>query len=276
MESKDTLIKSLLGGLTLTMMTTTGWLALKNKTERDEFAKEKSVFAAEKQMYTKSLKELAAEKQNLANLSSDRKKRIEELLNEIDGKNREITWLTSEKSKSQNLKKKIGELEQTRLELMAELDNVNRDLKYINLSNSALENEMDLLRIQNEKLYSELLFSKALNSNVSLIQGVKGNDKITAWARLSKEINFSFDYPADNISEMDILIQTPDGRTFTSKDTDKVSLITGNEEQKNLNGIATKRVHLSLKPEKKFAKGIYNFTVLKSTSTVATYQIQLK
>lgn len=255
-----------------------GWMAVKNKTSKMEAAKERSVLLSEKDMLTKEAKSLAAEKDKFLNLSSDRKKRIDELTMNLDAKGLEINRLMNENANLNKLKIKIKEYEQVKNELINEVAYLKRTINGANLSKSEMEAEMNHLRLQNEKLSSELTFLKTLNLNDFMVKGVKRNNKVTSFANRSKEISLTFDIPEGYTNDLTASVLTPDGKTIFSS-TNEILTIRSTEEATETvfpGGMKAKRMELILKPEKKFSKGVYKFTVYKSKETIETILLQLR
>lgn len=254
-----------------------GWLLVKNNSDKIEAAKEKSVLIAEKDLLTKEARDLALEKRKINDLNADQKKRIDDLMSTLNTKDAEISRLFANQANINDLRKKLKEIELVRNELKTEVDNLRNSLGYEKDTNKGLEMDVDKLRMENERLLAELMVSKSFQSNDFMVKGVKGNEKITAWARRTKVINFSFDFPASHLSELDVKIYTPDGKTYTTANKDLVSIAPmSTEAAPNAEGLTTKRMMVTLKPEKRFQKGIYRFAVQKSSENIATMQLQLK
>jgi DNA repair exonuclease SbcCD ATPase subunit len=255
-----------------------GWSLIKNKSNKNEALKTKSVLMAEKDMLNKDLKDMAAEKKKAIDLNRDLNSRIGELLKEIEIKNNERQRLLADNAKVNVLRKNLKEMEQERNALKNLVDNQKSSIEELNKSNSDLQVELQALQAEQERLNTELMLVKSIHSSDFLVRGVKKNQKITAVNRWTKTIKLSFDFPEKYINDLEVNILTPDKETFTtSANKDLISLTqSGNVSSVYPSGLAAKGMELSLKPDKKFAKGIYKFTVLKGTETVATMQLQLK
>lgn len=255
-----------------------GWMVIKNKSARIEAAKEKSVLLTEKDLLTKEARDLALEKQKFANLSSDRQNRIDELMLDLSTKNAEINRLAAENANLKELRKKVKEFEQVKNELRNEIASLKNTLNGANMSNSDLLSKLDGLMLENEKLNSELVFLKSLNSNEFLVKGVKRSKKITAFASRTKEISLSFDFPEEYLKDLDVNVLTPGGKTIGSGEKELLTIRPTDEATNTVypSGLKAKRVELILKPEKKFSKGMYKFTVSKANNPVETILLQLK
>lgn len=273
MESKT---KPILITLLIATTITSGWLLVKNNSDKIEAAKERSVYAAEKELLNKEVNEIALEKKKVSDVSSLRKAKIDSLIKILDLKNHEIQRLIADNSKARDLRRKLADLEQTRIELRKEVTYLKQNESNMNLASSGLEAELMELKAQNEKLYAELLIAKSLDTNNMLVRNVKRNQKITSFASRTKVISLSFDYPNDQIGSLDVSIKTPDGKTYNSTNRELVSIVPSKEPVTETTGVALKRMEITLKPEKKFAKGIYKFTILRGADAINTIQVLLK
>jgi hypothetical protein len=236
-----------------------GWMVIKNKSARIETAKERSVLLAEKDMLTREAKSLSGERLKFANLSTERKKKIDELLVNLDAKNSEIQKLSRENANLKLLRKKVSEFEQIKNELNNEIAILRSNLHGVNENRSEMASELDHLRMENEKLSSEILFLKTLNTNDFLVQGIKRNNKITAFAGRSKEISLSFDFPDEFIKDLKVSVQTPGGKSYLSTNNNFLSIKATDKPITAVypSGLNAKRMEMIFKPGSKFEKGIY-------------------
>lgn len=255
-----------------------GWMVIKNKSARIEAAKERSVLLTEKEMLTREAKSLVSERQKFANLSNERKKKIDELLVSLDTKNSEIQKLSRENASLKELRKKVREFEQVKKDLENEIANLHRNLNGAISTRSEIASEMDKLRLENERLSTEILFLKAVSTNDFLVKGVKRNKKITALAGRSKEISLSFDFPEEFMNDLKVSVQTPGGKSYFSTDEDILSIKATDNPTSAVypSGLNAKRMEMTLKPGRKFEKGIYRFTVFKADEAIETIMLQLK
>lgn len=276
MESNNK-TKPVLATLLIATTLTSGWFLIKNNSLKIEASKERSVFAAEKDLLNKEVNELALEKRKFADESSIRKAKIDSLMNVVAMKNSEVRSLLAAKADVNNLKKKLKELEQVRNELNTEIIYLRQNEKKMNLTNSTLEDEIMRLKTENEKLVAELLLSKNLSTDYILVRNLKKNQKITAFASRTKVINVSFDYPSSLINMLEVKVETPDGKTYTSSDRELLSVIPSNEPAlENTSELPLKRMELNFKPKKKLAKGIYRFNITNGNEVVNIILVQLK
>lgn len=276
MESNNK-TKPVLATLLIATTLTSGWFLIKNNSLKIEASKERSVFAAEKDLLNKEVNELALEKRKFADESSIRKAKIDSLMNVVAMKNSEVRSLLAAKADVNNLKKKLKELEQVRNELNTEIIYLRQNEKKMNLTNSTLEDEIMRLKTENEKLVAELLLSKNLSTDYILVRNLKKNQKITAFASRTKVINVSFDYPSSLINMLEVKVETPDGQTYTSSDRELLSVIPSNEPAlENTTAVPLKRMELNFKPKKKLTKGIYKFNITNGNEVVNIILVQLK
>lgn len=276
MESNNK-TKPVLATLLIATTLTSGWFLIKNNSLKIEASKERSVFAAEKDLLNKEVNELALEKRKFADESSIRKAKIDSLMNVVDMKNSEVRSLLAAKADVNNLKKKLKELEQVRNELNTEIIYLRQNEKKMNLTNSTLEEEIMRLKTENEKLVAELLLSKNLSTDYILVRNLKKNQKITAFASRTKVINVSFDYPSSLVNMLEVKVETPDGQTYTSSDRELLSVIPSNEPAlENTTAVPLKRMELNFKPKKKLTKGIYKFNITNGNEVVNIILVQLK
>ncbi len=276
MESNNK-TKPVLATLLIATTLTSGWFLIKNNSQKIEASKERSVFAAEKDLLNKEVNELALEKRKFADESSIRKAKIDSLMNVVDMRNSEVRSLLAAKADVNNLKKKLKELEQVRNELNTEIIYLRQNEKKMNLTNSTLEEEIMRLKTENEKLVAELLLSKNLSTDYILVRNLKKNQKITAFASRTKVINVSFDYPSSLVNMLEVKVETPDGQTYTSSDRELLSVIPLNEPAlENTSELSLKRMELNFKPRKKLTKGIYKFNITNGNEVVNIILVQLK
>lgn len=276
MESNNK-TKPVLATLLIATTLTSGWFLIKNNSLKIEASKERSVFAAEKDLLNKEVNELALEKRKFADESSIRKAKIDSLMNVVAMKNSEVRSLLAAKADVNNLKKKLKELEQVRNELNTEIIYLRQNEKKMNLTNSTLEDEIMRLKTENEKLVAELLLSKNLSTDYILVRNLKKNQKITAFASRTKVINVSFDYPSSLVNMLEVKVETPDGQTYTSSDRELLSIIPSNEPAlENTSELPLKRMELNFKPKKKLTKGIYKFNITNGNEVVNIILVQLK
>jgi hypothetical protein len=142
--------------------------------------------------------------------------------------------------------------------------------------NKSIQKELETLRMENERLYADLMIARSTNSNNIFIKSVKRNQKITAIARLTKVIDLSFDFPENQTQNLEVSILTPDGKSYTTLNKNLVSVSQSKDPAMEVAGIPQKRMELNFRPEKRFKKGIYKFTVFNGIDPVTTIQVQLK
>jgi DNA repair exonuclease SbcCD ATPase subunit len=255
-----------------------GWLLVRNKSNKNEASKTKSVLMAEKDMLNKELSSMTTEKRTATDLNRDLNKQINDLLNEIEVKNNERQRLLADNAKVNALKKNLKEMEQDRNALKSEVESQKNNINELTQTNSELQSELQALQDEQDRLNTELMLVKSIHSSDFLVRGLKRNEKITSINRWTKTIKLSFDFPEKYINDLEVSILTPDKETYTtSANKDLISITQSSDvASASQSGLPAKRMELSLKSDKKFAKGLYKFTVLKGTETVATMQMQLK
>jgi myosin heavy subunit len=269
--------KLLLISLLIATTLTSRWFLIKNNSLKIEASKEKSVSAAEKDLLNKEVNELAMEKRKLADENSTRKAKIDSLMGLVDIKNNEVRNLLAVNADAKNLRKKLKELEQVRNELKNEVDYLKQNETKLNLTNSNLESELSRLKTEIENLHAELLLSKNLSSDYILVRNLKRNQKITAFASRTKVINVSFDYPSGLVNTLEVTVETPGGKTYSSAEKEFVSVTPSNAPAlESSSPTPLKRMDLNFKPGKKLAKGIYKFNITNGKEVVNSILVQLK
>jgi len=255
-----------------------GWLLVRNKSNKNEASKTKSVLMAEKDMLNKELSEMTTDKRTATDLNRDLNKRINDLLKEIEAKNYERQRLLADNAKVNALRKNLKEMEQDRNALKSQVESQKSSIDELTQANSELQSELQALQAEQERLNTENMLVKSIHSSDFLVRGIKRNQKITSINRWTKTIKLSFDFPEKYINDLEVSILTPGKETYTtSANKDLISIAQSSDVASAYpSGLTAKRMELSLKPDKKFAKGIYKFTVSKGTETVATMQMQLK
>jgi hypothetical protein len=277
MEYKNDRVKIILAAITILSLLSSGIFIMKNKSAKIESDKAKSVLVAEKDMLNMEIKDLITERKKLVDTTNEQSNRIKQLLTDIDKKNSEIQRLLNDNAKVKDLRNKLKELEEIKNELQKEVESQKGNIDELSKINTKLENNILALTNDNDRLNSELMFVKSVHSSDFLINGVKRNEKITAFAKRSKTIKLSFDFPANHINEIEVSVVTPEGKIYTTVNKEYIFLTPSKEKAGEYpSGISAKRMELWVKPEKKFSKGIYKITILAGTETVATMQIQLK
>ena len=276
MENLDR-TKVILSVLLISSLAFGGVMLLKNKSAKIETPKEESVFLAEKDQLNKEIRNLANDKETLNSLNNEQKQRIEELLKQVELKNREIQRMVNSNAKVKELTTKLKELEAIRDKLKNECSGLYKEIEDKNLLNEELGSQISILKSTNDRLSLELSILKSLHSGNMLVNGVKRNQKITVLASRSRVISLDFDFPEKYLNEIGISIQTPENKTFKLEDTEFVKLteMTANSST-DVNGISIKRMKLLFKSQKKFAKGIYTFTILRSSEKIASVQIKMR
>lgn len=252
-------------------------MVVKNKSAKLTAAKEKSILIAEIDMLNLEIKDLSTERKQIYSDKDALQKRINELLAEIESKNLKINNLLAENARTKDLNRKIAELENNKNKINSEIERLKEENKQLSATSLISRNENQELKDKNEKLEAEIILLKSFHSNDFLVNGIKRNQKITAFAKRTNTISLQFDFPEKKINDLNINILSPDGKTLTLKDSDNVRLTKMDDATVIYSsGTTANRMLLQVKPEKKFAKGIYKFTLLSGSEAVSTILIQLK
>jgi hypothetical protein len=124
---------------------------------------------------------------------------------------------------------------------------------------------------------------KAMAGNNYRVEAVRGKkDKLTAIARRTQKLVFTFDLPKDVGSRISFKLIAPDGKIFVS-DENKSATVNATENSENFyaslksfESVGTKRIEMTYVPATKLIKGIYKFEVYNDGNYIGTNQFKLR
>ncbi|MBS4012318.1 MAG: hypothetical protein KGZ97_00975 [Bacteroidetes bacterium] len=257
-------------------------ISLKNDLNQEKLNTESLL--SEKLLLEKTLEKIKSEMNDLQGLNKRLDQKILQLDDELAKKESE---LKKQIASNAPLRSKVRELEAALSKAKEEFDILSKKYKEETekLANEkmSLKNQLDKLIEESKKLEAANTILKAMSGNNHRVEAVRGkNDKITAFARRTQRVVFTFKIPKDVGNDLWFKLINPEGNIFESKDnksaTVKVTESSVNfyEESPELKSVGTKTIELIYKPESRLSKGIYMFKIYSGDQYIGSNSFRLR
>ncbi len=279
----------LFAGLILAIVAT-GVLWNNNNTMKKDLKGEKiksEALLSEKLMLDKSLEKMNGELTSLKGKNVQLNKRIAEINKQIEAKEIELKRLKAENSSLRSFREKVQELEtqiaQLNNKLNALKEESEKEKGKLLKESQHLNARLAAAQKENEKLVTNNIIIRAMASNNHRVEAVRGkNDKLTAIARRTQKLILAFDLPSDVGNNIYFNIITPEGKNFTSLNSNLVKVeVTQNNENffaqtSQLGNVPTKSIEMIYKPNNQLTNGIYEFEVYNDNSYIGSTKLRLR
>jgi myosin heavy subunit len=280
---------AIIAGLILAILTT-GLYWNNNRILKKNLKAEKiksEALLSEKLLLDKSLEKIKSDVASLQTKNSQLDKKIVDITGEIEAKESELRGLKSENSNLRSFKAKVKELESSIAKLNQELktlkDEAEIERNKLMFDNQALNNKLASIQKENEKLVEKNTIIRAMASNNHRVEAVRGKkDRLTAIARRTQRLILAFDLPNDVGSNIYFKLITPEGRNFTSVNSElaKIDLRPNNDnffaQNSQLENVPTKSVEMIYTPSSKLTSGVYEFEVYNENGYIGSSKIRLR
>jgi predicted nucleic acid-binding Zn-ribbon protein len=258
----------------------------KNKSLKKNLQNEQVVSEAllsEKLMLDKSLAKFKSDMAAMQGMNARLDKTIEDAKQKLAQKEAEVKKLMSENASLRSLKTKIKEIEALKDKLTEELSSNKIAYDKLKLENKTISEQLATVQKEKEQLMTNNTILKAMAGNNYRVEAVRGKkDKLTAIARRTKKLVFTFDLPKDVGNGISFKLIAPDGKVFASNENKSAEVkVTENPENfyanvKAFESVGTKRIEMIYIPNEKLIKGVYKFEVYDNANYIGTNQFKLR
>lgn len=258
---------------------------LKNKLKKEKISSE--TLLSEKLILDKSVEKMKSEMNDLKGKNSQLDKKIATIAKEIEEKEAQLRKAMAENYSLRSVRAKVKELEMQIGKLNAEhnalkIESKNEKEK-LALENQELSKKLADSKKDNDQLAATNAILRAMAGNNYLVEAVRGNnDVLTVRARRTQKLTFSFDLPNDVGNNIEYKLYCPEGKVYASNDNKNATVKVVKNSQnfyENIDGIGeveTKTIQMSFLPEKKLAKGEYEFKIYNEGRYVGSNHFRLR
>jgi hypothetical protein len=203
---------------------------------------------------------------------------------ELSDKTAAIHHLMKSKYNEKELRNKLADARKSVESLQRMIDNMNKDLNRLQSENDILTRELAVVREENNQLVLNVKTHNENSADNYRVESQKRrNDRITAYAKLTRKLSVSFDVLPQVPIDVHFKIITPSGKVITdeSKELTWDYVESDNLMLASTNGIegdfeVTKRIQMLYHPKEKMARGVYKIEVLNKDNRMGGCQIRLK